>query len=272
MKDNQDTILYLPGDSKEAIMKSPILKKYVKLGYEVLIMDDPIDEFCTQHLTEYEKRKVQSIAKDDVKLLDSDDKVAKQKLKKLKEMYKPLTSWYKKFLGSNVEKVVVTNKLDDDPAFITTSQYGFSAAMEKVNKAQAFQNQEKTAGYMLAKKTLEINPHHSVMKELLQKVKAAPDEKLDDSTEDLANLLYNMALLNSGFGIDDPMPLTQPLQRLINVGFGLARDEPVEEIEVEIDEEEDEAPKDSTSTPEPEEEEEISLTPDEPEVTVHDDL
>lgn len=164
MKDNQESILYLPGDSKDGILKSPILKKYVKLGYEVLIMDDPIDEFCTQHLTEYEKRKVQSIAKDDVKLLESDDKVAKQKLKKLKEMYKPLTTWYKKFLGNQVEKVVVTNKLDDDAVFITTSQYGFSATMEKVNRAQAFQNQEKAANYMLAKKTLEINPHHSVMK------------------------------------------------------------------------------------------------------------
>ena len=140
MKDNQDSILYLPGDTKDAILKSPILKKYVKLGYEVLIMDDPVDEFCTQHLTEYEKHKVQSIAKEDVKVLDPEDKEAKQKVKKLKEMYQPLTTWFKKFLGSEVEKVVVTNKLDDDAAFITTSKYGFSSTMEKVNRAQAFQN------------------------------------------------------------------------------------------------------------------------------------
>merc|ERR1712167_34861 len=151
MKDDQDTILYLPGDSKEAILKSPILKKYVKKGYEVLIMDDPIDEFTTQHLTEYEKRKVKSIAKDDVNLIDSADEVAKKKLQKLKEMYKPLTDWWKKFLGKDVEKVIISNKLDDDPLFILTSQYGYSATMEKINRAQAFQNQEKTASYMLAK-------------------------------------------------------------------------------------------------------------------------
>jgi len=80
MKDDQDTILYLPGDSKEAILKSPILKKYVKKGYEVLLMADPIDEFCTQHLSEYEKRKVKSIAKDDVSLIDGNDEKAKKKL------------------------------------------------------------------------------------------------------------------------------------------------------------------------------------------------
>ena len=240
MKDDQDTILYLPGDSKEAILKSPILKKYVKKGYEVLLMHDPIDEFTTQHLTEYEKRKVKSIAKDDVSLIDSNDEIAKKKLQKLKEMYKPLTDWWKKFLGKEVEKVIVSNKLDDDPLFILTSQYGFSATMEKVNRAQAFQNQDKAASYMLAKKTLEINPHHSIMKSLLEKVKNSVDEKLDQETEDLAKLLFNMALLNSGFNIDNPNDFTNPLQKLINVGFGLDREEPVEEIEIEIEPEEEE--------------------------------
>ena len=138
MKEDQDTILYLPGDSKEAILKSPILKKYVKKGYEVLLMADPIDEFCTQHLSEYEKRKVKSIAKDDVSLIDGNDEKAKKKLQKLKEMYKPLTDWWKKFLGKDVEKVVISNKLDEDPLYILTSQYGYSATMEKINRAQAF--------------------------------------------------------------------------------------------------------------------------------------
>jgi len=105
MQPDQDTILYLPGDSNEQILKSPILKKYVKKGYEVLLLGDPIDEFCTQHLSEYEKRKVKSIAKDDVSLIDNNDENAKKKLQKLKEMYKPLTDWWKRFLGKDVEKV-----------------------------------------------------------------------------------------------------------------------------------------------------------------------
>lgn len=105
MKEDQDTILYLPGENKDQILKSPILKMYQKKGYEVLLLGDPIDEFCTQHLSEYEKRKVKSIAKDDVNVLDNGDELAKKKLQKLKEMYKPLTDWWKKFLGKEVEKV-----------------------------------------------------------------------------------------------------------------------------------------------------------------------
>lgn len=134
MKEDQDTILYLSGDSKDSILRSPILQKYTQKGYEVLILDDPIDEFTTQHLSEYEKRKVKSISKEDVQVLDSDE-IAKKKNQKLKEMYKPLTDWFKQHLGRNVEKVSVSNKLVDAPLFIFTSQYGYSAQMEKINKA-----------------------------------------------------------------------------------------------------------------------------------------
>ena len=110
----------MSGDSKDSILRSPILHKYMKQGYEVLILDDPIDEFTTQHLSEYEKRKVKSISKDDVQILDNDE-IAKKKLQKLKEMYKPLTDWYKTNLGKNVEKVSISNKLVDAPLFIFTS-------------------------------------------------------------------------------------------------------------------------------------------------------
>jgi heat shock protein 90kDa beta len=234
MKSDQDTILYLPGDSKDAILKSPILKKYQKMGYEVLILGDPIDEFCVQHLSEYEKRKVKSIAKDDVNILDSDE-VSKKKLQKLKEMYKPLTEWFKNHLGKQVEKVTITNKLDEDPVYILTSQYGYSASMEKINRAQAFANQEKAASYMLAKKTLELNPHHPVIKEMLSKVKvASSSEDISQEIAEYADLLYNMALLNSGFLIENPADFTQPLQKLLRVGFGIRKDAPIEEIEVDI--------------------------------------
>jgi HSP90 family molecular chaperone len=202
MKTDQDTILYLPGDSKSSILKSPILKKYKQKGYEVLLLDDPIDEFCTQHLTEYEKRKVKSIAKDDVSVLEGSDKTAKKKTQKLKEMYKPLTDWFKGHLGKQVEKVAISQKLDDSPLFIFTSQYGFSAQMEKINKAQAFQNNEKAPGYMMAKKSLEINPSHPVMKKLLEKVKESEDSSLDEASTEYADLLYQMALLQSGFSIE----------------------------------------------------------------------
>jgi HSP90 family molecular chaperone len=204
----------------------------------VLILDDPIDEFTTQHLSEYEKRKVKSISKDDVQILDNDE-VAKKKLQKIKEMYKPLTDWYKTHLGRNVEKVSISNKLVDAPLFIFTSQYGYSAQMEKINKAQAFTNQEKTPSYMLAKKTLELNPNHPVMRTMLNELKEN-DGTLSETSTEYADLMFQMAIINSGFLVENPMDLTEPLEKLIKVGFGLDRDAPVEEIEVELDDEEDE--------------------------------
>lgn len=178
----------MSGDSKDAILRSPILAKYKKQGYEVLILDDPIDEFASQHLSEYEKRKVKSISKEDVQVLENDE-VAKKKIQKLKEMYKPLTDWFKNHLGRKVEKVSVSNKLVDAPLFIFTSQYGYSAQMEKINKAQAFSNSEKTPSYMLAKKTLELNPSHPVMKKLLNELKDN-DGKLSEASTEYADLLF----------------------------------------------------------------------------------
>ena len=250
MKPDQDTILYLPGDSKEGILKSPILKKYQKSGYEVLLVGDPIDEFCVQHLSEYEKRKVKSIAKDDVNILDGSDEISKKKLQKLKEMYKPLTEWFKKTLGKEVEKVIISNKLEDDPVYILTSQYGYSAQMEKINRAQAFANQEKAASHMLAKKTLELNPHHPVIKEMLTRVKGAIGGEIDDSVKEYAILLYNMALLNSGFLIENPADFIAPMQKLLKVGFGMKSDAPVEEIEVDISSEEEAATEQEQESPE----------------------
>jgi HSP90 family molecular chaperone len=261
MKPEQDTILYLPGDTKDAILKSPILKKYQKLGYEVLLMGDPIDEFCVQHLSEYEKRKVKSIAKDDVNIIGGNDEKAKKTFQKLKEMYKPLTEWFKKHLGKEVEKVTISNKLEDDPVFILTSQYGYSATMEKINRAQAFANQEKAASYMLAKKTLELNPHHPVIKELLQRVKSAQaaGEEVEPEVQEYGTLLYNMGLLNSGFMIEDPTSFINPLQKLLKVGFGLKKDAPIEEIEVDIagDDEADEAAHETPEEPDVEGEAEV---------------
>lgn len=112
--------------------------------------------------------------------------------------------------------------------------------MEKINRAQAFANQEKAASHMLAKKTLELNPHHPVIKELLSKVKASAGGEVDVEVVEYADLLYNMALLNSGFLIENPSDFTAPLQKLLKVGFGIRRDAPIEEIEVDISSVEDE--------------------------------
>lgn len=175
---DQDAIYYMPGDSVEAILKSPLLKKFNKHGIEVLMLNDPIDEFTMQHLSEYKGKKMKSIAKEDGNaFLSGADQKKRNNI--IKDMYKPLTDWWKKHLGKRVEKVAISTRLVDEPAYVFTSQYGYSAHMEKVNRAQAFANQEKTADYMLAKKHFELNPHHPVMRELLERVKAtggSPEE------------------------------------------------------------------------------------------------
>jgi len=237
----------------------------------VLILDDPIDEFTTQHLSEYEKRKVKSISKEDVQVLDNDE-MAKKKLQKLKEMYKPLTDWYKNHLGRNVEKVSISNKLVDAPLFIFTSQYGYSAQMEKINKAQAFTNQEKAPSYMLAKKTLELNPNHPVMKQLLNELKESDDSELSGPSTEYADLLFQMAILNSGFLIENPMDLTEPLEKLIKVGFGLSREEPIEEIEVELDDEEEEDEDAEAEDGEAADEVDLNALDEEAEVPVSEEL
>ena len=182
----QEAIYYLPGDSVEAILKSPLLKKFEKHGIEVLLLSDPIDEFTMQHLSEYKGKKIKSIAKEDGNAFLSDAE-QKKRNNKIKDMYKPLTDWWKKHLGRKVEKVAVSTRLVDEPAYVFTSQYGYSAHMEKINRAQAFANAEKTADYMLAKKHFEINPHHPIMRELLERVKTSGGNP-DDQTVNTMNL------------------------------------------------------------------------------------
>lgn len=234
MPTTQDALYYLPGDSVDSIMKSPLVKKYNKHGIEVLVLIDPIDEFAMQHLSEYKGKKLKSIAKEDGNAFSSDAKQSK-----LKDMYKPLTDWWKKHLGKRVEKVAVSNRLVDEAAYIFTSRYGYSAHMEKVNRAQAFASQGKTEDYMLAKKHFEINPSHPVMKELLQRVKSSGGNP-DKETIDTMNLIYNVALLDSGFIIDDPSEISGTMQKILRSELGIDRNAEVEEVEVEEESEKDE--------------------------------
>lgn len=234
MSSGHDSIYFLPGDADESILKSPLLQKFKQRDVEVLLLTDPIDEFCMQHLSEYEKFRIKSIAKEDGGLSDS-DLTMKKKQQKIKEMYKPLTDWWKQHLEKKVEKVAISNRLVEEPAFVFTSQYGYSAHMEKINRAQAFANQEKASSYMLAKKHFEINPSHPVMKELLERIRAsggAPDKE----TKSMMDLIFDTALLNSGFIIEDPVGLNTQVQKLVKLGLGIPKDAEVSDIEIDLDE------------------------------------
>lgn len=146
-KAKQDIIYYLAGDNKETLIKSPLLQKLMNNDIEVFLLEDPIDEYCMNSLTTYETTKIQNAAKGDIKLF-KDEELEKKKLVKLKELFKPLTVWWKTRLGKRVDKVEVATRLTDSPCVISTSEYGNSANMERITRAQTFGNKEKMEGYI----------------------------------------------------------------------------------------------------------------------------
>merc|ERR1711941_217928 len=196
MQESQESIYYMSGDSIETMKKSPALQIFKKKDLEVLMLSDHLDEPCLQKLADYEGKKFVSIQKADVKLDETEEE--KKRFTKLKDMYKPLTDWWKDTLtdltekgamkdsGVKIEKVEISKRLTDSPVVVVTSQFGYSAQQEKVMKAQSFQNKEQLS-MMSGRKTLEVNPNHPVIIDLLAKVKAS---KEDAAALDTAQVLF----------------------------------------------------------------------------------
>merc|ERR1711920_1192710 len=184
MAESQESIYYMSGESMETMLKAPALQIFKKKDLEVLMLSDHLDEPCIQKLADYEGKKFVSIQKADVKLDETEEE--KKRFSKVKDMYKPLTDWWKETLtaltekgamkesGVKVEKVEVSKRLTDSPVVVVTSQFGYSAQQERVMKAQAFQNKDQMS-MMAGRKTLEINPNHPVITDLLSKVKASKE-------------------------------------------------------------------------------------------------
>merc|ERR1711959_809128 len=244
MTESQESIYYMSGDSIETMHKAPSLQIFKKKDLEVLMLADHLDEPCIQKLADYEGKKFVSIQKADVKLDETEEE--KKKFSKLKDMYKPLTDWWKDTLteltekgamkeaGVKVEKVEISKRLTDSPVVVVTSQFGYSAQQEKIMKAQAFQNKDQIQ-MMSGRKTLEINPNHPVVVDLLSKVKA---DKEDKAAVDTAQVLFQTALIESGYEIADPSALVNRVYRLMSKELGVDPDAPIKEVEVPEEEEE----------------------------------
>jgi len=221
MKENQKDIYYITGESKEIVAASAFVEKVKKKGFEVLYLVDPIDEYAVQQLKEYDGKKLMCVTKEGLELPEDDEE--KKRQEELKAEFEELCKVIKDILDKKVEKVTVSNRLVGSPCCIVTSTYGWSANMERIMKAQALRD-TSTMGYMAAKKHLEINPENQIMIALKKKVDV---DKNDKSIKDLITLLYETALLSSGFSLESPQDHASRIHRMIKLGLGVDDDEDV---------------------------------------------
>ena len=242
MKPGQKSIYYLAGESREALEKSPFLEKLLHKDLEVIYFTDPIDEYTMQNLTEFDDFKFSNASKEDLKFGDDTD-AAKARLKKVKEEFKDFIKWWKEILPSeDVEAVKISNRLVTTPCSVVTSKYGWSANMERIMKAQALSDDGRMA-YMRGRKTLEINPGHPIIKTLKEK---SEDDADDEDTKRTALIMYETALLESGFMFEEPKGFAGRLFDMVRRDLGVEADAEVEEpdVDAEPDAAAEEAPKD----------------------------
>ncbi|XP_053741209.1 endoplasmin [Synchiropus splendidus] len=227
MKEKQDKIYFMAGTSRKEAEASPFVERLLKKGYEVVYLTEPVDEYCIQALPEFDGKRFQNVAKEGVKFDESDK--AKEKREALEKEYEPLTTWLKdKALKDKIEKAVLSQRLTNSPCALVASQYGWSGNMERIMKAQAYQTGKdiSTNYYASQKKTLEINPKHPLVKQMLKRVN---DDAEDQTAADLAEILFETATLRSGYQLADTKAYGDRIERMLRLSMNVPLDEQIEE-------------------------------------------
>ncbi|QCD98732.1 endoplasmin homolog [Vigna unguiculata] len=254
MKAGQKDIFYITGTNKEQLEKSPFLERLKKKNFEVIYFTDPVDEYLMQYLMDYEDKKFQNVSKEGLKLGKD------TKNKELKESFKDLTKWWKSTLSKdNVDDVKISNRLDNTPCVVVTSKYGWSANMERIMQSQTLSDASKQA-YMRGKRVLEINPRHPIIKELRERVVKNPE---DEGVKQTAQLMYQTALFESGFNLDDPKDFSSRIYDSVKSSLNISPDATVEEEDDTEAEAESEAKEDTPKKPEAEVDDDVDDTKDE---------
>merc|ERR1712029_944449 len=255
MKDKQENIFYVAGGSKEEVEKSPFVERLLKKGYEVLYLTEAVDEYAISSLPEFEGKKFQNVAKEGFNI-DGETDAAKQRRDAAKEKFDPLLKWLgEDTLKDHILRAEVSERLVDTPCALITSKFGWTGNMQKIIASQTHsKTQDMQRDYYLnQKKTLEINPRHPLIKELLRRVE---DNPADKTASDMAVMMYNTATLRSGYSLKDTVNFAQQIEAMMRQTLGVDADEQVEEEEEITDEEPPEEDEDDEEEEEDEEDEE----------------
>ena len=239
MPTSQNHIYYITGESQKSVENSPFIERCKKQNYEVLFMTDPIDEYCVQQLKEFDGKTLVCVTKEGLNFDENEE--TKKDWQHYVELFKPLTDKIKSILGDKVEKVVLSQRVVDSPCVLVTGEFGWSANMERIMKAQALRDSNMSS-YMMSKKTMEINPHHTIIKALKDRL----DDENNGSLKDLVHLIFESSLIASGFNIEEPTTFVNRINKMIKLGLSL--DEKDEDAKEEDEKEEDEKEKEEEET------------------------